>query len=120
MTATEPTLESNWQLLRSRWRRHQRVHGEVYAREAFGVFVDLGIIFPGLLEVIDQHPASNSGPSPPVGSKVEAVVAGFIDSAREVKLSARPEHLARATTDVEIPTELRGKPPWPRDRRTPA
>jgi hypothetical protein len=101
--------EEQYRVLQELWHPYQRVHGRVYATRSYGVFVDLGIVVPGLLEYI--HAGEYDLESHPIGLEIEAVVAGFVKGIPEVKLSARPEHLERATSDVELPESLRGSPP---------
>jgi hypothetical protein len=111
--AREPLIdEARWRRFKDDWHVQQRVSGVVYATKRFGMFIDMGIVVPGLLEFIDagdydlEFDLYDS-----IGQTVEAVISGFIGfKVHEVKLSARPEHLARATTLVEIPEDLRGSP----------
>ena len=96
-----------YELLQSVWTTYHLVRGTVYAVKRFGMFVDLGIVIPGLLEFVD---AGEYDIEDPLGLKVVAIVAGFARSIPEVKLSARPEHLAQAVHAPPVPAELLGRP----------
>src|SRR5688572_22866272 len=89
-----------WEKLTARWRVGQIVTGridEYVACGAFGAFVDLGVGFLGLIE--NPNFASDRVrhfDEPPVGATVEAVITTFDDRIQQVRLSIRPEDLARA------------------------
>jgi hypothetical protein len=100
----EPEL---YELLKGVWTTYHLVSGTVYAVKPFGMFVDLGIVIPGLLEFVD---AGEYHVEDPLGMEVVAVVAGFTRGIAEVKLSAKPEHLAQGLPAPPVPAELLGRP----------
>lgn len=69
------------------------VSGRVVACQPFGVFVDLGLGFPGLLEVLEfADPAAQSRGEesfPAVGASVTAWVLQHVDHNRQLRLTQR-------------------------------
>lgn len=79
-----------WAALKQRLAVGQSITGEVIARAPFGAWVDLGVGFPGLLEIIciaDLTPEQyRAGDWCPVGSKVTAFIGGFRDDGHQIGL----------------------------------
>ncbi len=100
-------IADDYDILKRLWTPLQLVRGTVYATKRYGVFVDIGVRVPGLLEYID---GGDYDLEEPIGLEIEAVVAGFMKSIPEVKLSARPEDMVRSSGFVEIPPQLAGRP----------
>ncbi len=82
--------ERAWNVLKQRLSVGECVSGIVVAKAPFGAWVDIGVGFPALLEIITM-----AGLTPeryraddwcPVGSEVEAFVGGFRDHAHQVGL----------------------------------
>jgi hypothetical protein len=79
-----------WSALKQRLAVGQSVTGVVFARAHFGAWLDLGVGFPGLLEIIciagltpERYRAGNWCP---VGSEVTAFVGGFRDDGQQIGL----------------------------------
>jgi ribosomal protein S1 len=70
------------------------VSGRVVSCQPFGVFVDLGLGFPGLLEVPEfADPTARSGGAegfPAVGAPVSAWVLQHVDHSQQLRLTQRP------------------------------
>jgi hypothetical protein len=71
------------------------VEGTVIDRAPFGLFLDVGVVFPALLhrplypQAFDERVG---GEVPPLGSTVRAVVVSHVS--KQLEVSALPEHLA--------------------------
>ena len=74
----------------------ESVRGRVIARRPFGVFMDIGVGFPALLEVIQFEDAHERRyrfeDYPAVGDMITARVVGVTDRNREVQLTQRRPH----------------------------
>ena len=70
------------------------VSGRVVARQPFGVFVDLGLGFPGLLEVAEFGDATARSHGkvgfPAVGELLTARVLQHLDHDQQLRLTQRP------------------------------
>jgi transcriptional accessory protein Tex/SPT6 len=82
-----------WEELKQRFAIGQSVTGTVVARAPFGAWIDLGVGFPGLLEIIsmaDLTPATpqryRAGEWCPVGTKVTAFVGSLGDRNHQIGL----------------------------------
>jgi ribosomal protein S1 len=88
-----------WEGVKSQVGLGSSVSGDVVARYPFGVFVDLGVGFPALLEVIQFERAgvfrcTAMETHPEVGSTVTATVLWFDDRQRQIKLTQRTDWCA--------------------------
>jgi ribosomal protein S1 len=96
-----PDRAAEWEALKQRLTIGQPVTGRVVAKSPFGAWVDLGVGFPALLEIVvmaDLTPERyRAGDWCPVGSEVTANVAGFRDDNRQVGLWQVPHGHARST-----------------------
>ena len=86
-----------WATVKSRLVIGETVEGVVVARFPFGVFIDLGVGFPALLEVIQferaqQRPYRQLDDYPAVGTTVSARVVAFNDRNRQVGLTQLNPH----------------------------
>lgn len=72
-----------WEAVRARLRLGMPVSGTVVARYRFGVFVDIGVGFPALLEIVRMEglppERSRADDWHPIGSQVAAFVGGTGD-----------------------------------------
>jgi ribosomal protein S1 len=87
----------DWETVKSRLVIGATVAGTVVARFPFGVFIDLGVGFPALLEVIQfertgQRPFRNVDDYPAIGTTVSARLVEFNDRNRQVALTQRKPH----------------------------
>jgi len=111
-SALEPDLAAKWGTMLDTWRRLDLVEGNAYSLQAFGVFVDLGTPFPGLVEIPDASPERFAGLIP--GQGIRAVIRAFHGGwSRQVKLSMQPDLLAGATREAPPPLGFAGHPGWP-------
>lgn len=82
-----------WTALKNRLQIGQVVEGVVQHREPFGIFVDLGEDFVGLVEVVclpfPPGKAIDVDDYPEVGETVQARVLQFVDSNRQIRLTMR-------------------------------
>ncbi len=99
----ESDVAMDWERVKVRLSVGAEVTGEVVARAPFGAWLDIGIGFPALLEIIEltdlTHEAYRIGDWCPLGSQVCAWVTGFKDDQRQVYLSQR-----------RVPTSYRERP----------
>ncbi len=82
-----PEQAAAWEAAKARMPMGSRASGVVIARYPFGAFVDLGVGFPALLEIIfmdgltpERYQADNWCP---VGSSVTAFIGGHYDDGRQ-------------------------------------
>ncbi|MBX6313436.1 MAG: S1 RNA-binding domain-containing protein [Isosphaeraceae bacterium] len=91
-----PAKAGEWVTVRTRLGVGQTVRGRVIARRPFGVFVDIGVGFPALLEVIQFEGARqrryNFEEYPAVGDTITARVVAFNDPNRQVALTQLNPH----------------------------
>jgi len=92
-----PDKERAWAHAKTLLRSEDTVTGEVIKQYRFGVFVELSVGFPALLQVV-QFDAEQSRrytsmtDYPSVGTRISARVAGFQDREREIVLTQRSLH----------------------------
>ena len=95
-----PERVADWEGLEQRLAHGQSVTGTVVAKSPFGAWIDLGVGFPALLEIIviaDLTPERyRAGDWCPVGSEVTAFVGGFNESSCQVGLWQVPVGHGRA------------------------
>jgi ribosomal protein S1 len=88
-----PEAAGAWDALKNRLPVDSAVEGTVYAKANFGAWIDLGVGFPALLEIIYAEGLMperyQAGEWCPVGSKVRAMVLGYREDARQVYLWQR-------------------------------
>lgn len=96
LRARFPDLEQraeHWADIKTRVAPGDELEGEVVARAAFGVWVDIGLGVPALLEVIEFVDADTRRYSfedyPAEGSRVRARVTQFRDEGFQIYLSQR-------------------------------
>lgn len=98
-----PDQAASWATAKSHLPLGTTVSGVVIARYPFGAFVDIGVGFPALLEIILMDaPVAERGQSYPVGSSVTAFIGGFRDDARQIGLwQIMPEWMSSRPTQNE-------------------
>ena len=88
-----PEAANAWEALKKRLPVDSVVEGTVDAKAAYGAWIDVGVGFPALLEIIYIEGLTperyQAGEWCPVGSKVRAMVLGYVDSRRQVYLWQR-------------------------------
>src|SRR5690242_19982430 len=87
-----PEREADWGRVKAGLRPGSRISGTVVARSNFGIFLDLGVGFPALLEVIQFDPPPRRRPVniedyPALGSTVTARVVAGNDRNRQIGLT---------------------------------
>jgi ribosomal protein S1 len=90
-------VEKAWAEVKQQFAIGQSVTGVVVARAPFGAWVDLGVGFAGLLQIIFIDGLTperyQGGDWCSVGSKVTAFVGGFINHGNQIGLwQVRPRH----------------------------
>ena len=85
-----------WDELKENLTVGEVVTGTVRQHWPFGVLVDLGHGFDGLIQVTDFKDEGVMTPDeyPAVGAEVRAVVRGFKDHGQQIWLSVRPSDLS--------------------------
>ncbi len=89
--------EMSWEELKAVLNVGDEISGVVVKHEVFGVFVDIGCKFDGLIEIVDFRDEGIMAPEmyPVVGAQVRAKVMGFRDSNNQIWLSVKPSQLSR-------------------------
>jgi ribosomal protein S1 len=92
-----PARKEDWERAKAALRPGDRISGVVVARYVFGVFIDIGVGFPALLEVIQFDPPPGRRPLdiedyPAIGNSVTARVVAFNDRNRQIALTQRAPH----------------------------
>jgi ribosomal protein S1 len=92
-----PERKEDWERAKAGLGPRDRISGVVVARYIFGVFIDIGVGFPALLEVIQFDPPPGRRPAdvedyPVIGSTVAARVVAFDDRNRQIGLTQRHPH----------------------------
>jgi ribosomal protein S1 len=86
-----------WEDLKSSLSVGQIVSGKVVSHAPFGVFVDLGLPFLGVVEIPyfkDDTARLQREDFPAVGATIRARIIAFADHNHQVRLSVRPGDLA--------------------------
>lgn len=90
----DPAQFAEWESVKSRIPVGTQVSGVVLFRAAFGVWVDLGVGFPALLQIIQMPSltpeAYQDGTWCPEGSPITAKIFVFSDSYRQIGLTQDP------------------------------
>lgn len=91
-----------WTEVKQRLVIGQSVTGVVVARAHFGAWIDIGLGFPGLLEIICIAHLTperyRAGDWCPIGSQITAFVGGFRDRGRQIGLwQVRPKNQSALT-----------------------
>jgi ribosomal protein S1 len=86
------TENISWSTLKKIMTIGEIVKGQVTRHAPYGVFVDLGIPFEGLIQITDFKDQGIMSPQeyPPVGQEIEAVVLGFKEFGHQIWLGMRP------------------------------
>jgi ribosomal protein S1 len=92
-----PGRETEWMAARSRFGVGESCSGQVIARRPFGVFVDIGIGFPALLEITQfehtgQRRYRNLEDFPALGTTITARIVAFNDRNRQIVLTQLAPH----------------------------
>ncbi|WP_165073608.1 S1 RNA-binding domain-containing protein [Paludisphaera rhizosphaerae] len=91
-----PDKAGEWAAVQAQLAVGESVRGPVIARRPFGVFVDIGVGFPALLEVIQFLDARQRRYSlddyPAIGETITARVVAFNDQNRQVCLTQLTPH----------------------------
>lgn len=91
-----PDKEKAWTATRSGLAIRSSVRGEVFARRRYGVFADIGVGFPALLQVTELKHADQRSYDlddyPAVGKTITARVVAFNDQNRQIVLTQRNPH----------------------------
>ena len=88
-----------WAKLKAELHVGQMLEGKVLAHWPFGIFVDLGKPFVGLIEIVNfrEHgERMTANEFPELGAPIKGVIVQFTDNNFQIKLSARPSDLKKA------------------------
>lgn len=87
-----------WEELKRQIKIGDRITGTVVRHEAYGVVVEIGYDYSGLIQITDfkDDEVMTSEEYPPVGQEVHAVILGFKEHGRQVWLGVKPTQLAAA------------------------
>lgn len=95
-----PDRTAAWEALKGRLAYGQAVTGTVVAKSPFGAWVDIGVGFPALLEIIVIAGLTperyRAGDWCAIGSEITAFVGGFRDGSNQVWLWQAPVGQGRA------------------------
>jgi len=86
---------STWEDLKATLEVGSRITGTVTRHEQYGVFLDIGYEYDGLIQITDfkDEGTMTPGEFPAIGDEVEAVVLGFKELGHQVWLSVRQSKL---------------------------
>jgi ribosomal protein S1 len=84
-----------WGRLKTELGVGEKLTGTVIRHEPYGVFVDIGYEYDGLIQITDFKDEGVMTPEeyPVIGSKISAVVLGFKDYGCQVWLGVKPSQL---------------------------
>ncbi|MHB1558360.1 MAG: hypothetical protein ACYC61_12945 [Isosphaeraceae bacterium] len=89
-----PERAAEWESLKERLVPGLRVTGTVVARSPFGAWIDLGVGFPALLEILVMDGLTpehyRAGDWCPIGSEITAFVSSLRDDFRQIRLLQVP------------------------------
>jgi ribosomal protein S1 len=90
-----------WETTKTFLRQGDIVEGTITQHEPYGVFVDIGHPFLGLIQIVDFVDVGifKSSEYPPIGARIKAVVLGFKEGAKEVQLGVKPSQLNKKWND---------------------
>ena len=94
---------TEWTRLKSEMTIGQTVEGKVLAHWPFGVFVDLGKPFVGLIEIVNFKEEGNRmtpAEYPELGMPIKCAVMQFADHNFQVRLGIRPSDLETAIANA--------------------
>jgi ribosomal protein S1 len=85
----------SWEDLKSTLEVGSNVTGTVTKHESYGVLVDIGYDYDGLIQITDFKDKGSMTPGefPAIGDELEAVVLGFKEYGHQIWLGVRPSQL---------------------------
>lgn len=88
-------IEITWNELKQKHNIGSVISGAVLRHEPYGVFVDIGYPYEGLIQITDFNDEGKVTPEnyPPIGSIIRAAVLGFKDRWCQVWLGMKPSQL---------------------------
>ena len=85
-----PKFNQKWHIIKKEYSEGDCITGTVVARVPFGVWLDVSLGFPALLEIIYMdgmnHEVHKEDKYFTIGSQVEAKIIGFVDSRHQIYL----------------------------------
>ena len=90
---------AEWEKLKLELSAGQIVDGKVLAHWPFGIFVDIGKPFVGLVEIVnfkEKGERMTATEFPELGTPIKCVVVQFADHNFQVRLSVKPSDLMKA------------------------
>ncbi len=88
-----------WQELKRSIKPFQAITGTVVRHEPYGVYVDLGLPFEGLIQITDltdKHGLLGTKDFPFIGQQITAVVLGFKENNHQIWLGTKTSQLIKA------------------------
>jgi ribosomal protein S1 len=87
--------EISWDKLKESLKVGEQITGTVKRHEQYGVFVDIGYEFDGLIQITDfkDEGIMTQEEYPIIGSKIRAAVLGFKDHGCQIWLGVKPSQL---------------------------
>lgn len=79
----------SWSRLKKIWLLGDIVRGQVVGHRPYGIFVDLGVAFKGLVQITDFKPdcgIMSPEKYPPIGCEIEATILGFKEHGKQIWL----------------------------------
>jgi len=101
-------IESNelscaWKDIKEKLKKGDLVSGIVMSHYPFGIFLDLGIQFYGLVQIVnfkDGNEIMSPLEYPQIGKIIEAAIIDFNDSNMQILLSLKPTDLKNSLSDL--------------------
>ena len=96
-------IEITWNELKQKLNIGSVISGTILRHEPYGVFVDIGYPYEGLIQITDFKDEGKMTPKdyPPVGSIARTVVLGFKDRWCQVWLGVKPSQFGDVDTNSE-------------------
>ncbi|MCX4030430.1 S1 RNA-binding domain-containing protein [Endozoicomonas sp. SM1973] len=91
-----------WNELKNILKKGSLIEGVIKKHEAYGVFVDIGYNFEGLIQITDFKDSGVMTPNeyPAIGEKVEAVVLGFKENNQQIWLGVKNSQIRAAKNNL--------------------
>lgn len=85
----------SWNNLKKRLQIGQIIEGIVLQHEPFGIFVDVGYDYQGIVQITDFKDSGvmTLDQYPDIGQRVSAVILGFKESGQQIWLGMKPSQL---------------------------
>ena len=87
--------EITWNAVKQSLNVGTQVIGKVLRHESYGVFLDIGYDYEGLIQITDfkDENQMTTAEYPDIGEQIEAVVLGYKENSQQIWLGVKPSQL---------------------------